>query len=206
MALPTPEEVYNELEGFGITRDVLSEKWVENKRDNIVVPFVERTIRVPIQATSSFVELYDGLGTSTIILRRRPVISITSIFIIGTTNVNNSFNLTNVELDSNMGVIKMKNSEDSYLTSNVFTKGVKNIKVTYVAGFSAIPNDIKQAIIMLTAELCLGNIANRTGGGNSLSTQGFTRQFGDRGKYSAMRNDLSRQAMDILRRYMTGVV
>ena len=205
MALPTAEEIYEELEGFGITRDVLSEKWIERKRDNIVLPFIQRVTRQTIQAETTYTEYYDGLQNSVLMLRRRPVNSIVSIVIVGAI-VNDSYNLSNVELDQAGGTIKMKNSEDNYLSVTTFPKGQKNIKITYKAGFATLPDDLKQAIILLTAELCLGNIANRTGGGNALGTQGFNRQFGERGKYSSARNDMTRQAMDILRKYITGLV
>jgi hypothetical protein len=202
MALPTADDVYQELEGFGINRDVLSSSWIDGKISSYIVPFVERTARISISAPVTYEERYDGSGSSVLVLSRRPITSLVSVMINNATYSGES--LAGLELDSNAGIIRRRYSTDSY-DSTIFPRGNRNIKVTYVAGFASAPSDIEQAILFLACEVSLGNIANRTGGGNSLSTQGFTRQFGERGKYSSARNDYARMAMDILRKYMTGV-
>jgi hypothetical protein len=51
----------------------------------------------------------------------------------------------------------------------------------------------------------LGFIGARTGGG-SLGVSAWNRGYGIRGKYQDIRNDLARQALDILKNYSTGVV
>lgn len=203
MAAPTSTDVYTELEGYGITTDVISPAWITAKINNIVIPFIEKTCRQTFQAETTYDEYYDGLGTSVLVLRRRPVNSVVAVYVVGAI-INDSFNITNIELDTAGGSLKVKSSEDNYLSTTVFPRGIKNLRVIYKAGFAAMPDDIKQAVIFFACELALGNIANRTGGGN-LSTQGFSRQFGNRGKYSSARNDFKRLAMDILKRYSTGI-
>ena len=72
-------------------------------------------------------------------------------------------------------------------------------------GSSTIESDLKRAVIKLCAESALGFVGARTGGG-SITVQGFSRNFGNRGKYQDIRNDLSRQAWAVIKKYMTSVV
>ena len=113
------------------------------------------------------------------------------------------FDLSSVELIVVEGVIKRRYSSINY-RSRLWPKGEKNIKVTYKYGGS-IANDIEMALKKLTCIEMLTNIEGRTGGG-SLTVQNFGRNYGNRGKYSNIRNQLSRQAMFTVRKYSTAVV
>ena len=104
------------------------------------------------------------------------------------------------------GILKAKANfnESNYVP--IFARGERNLRIQYTYGIDDLDNypDIKHAVICFTAEKVLGHIASRTGGG-SLSVQAFSRQYGNRGKFSDMRNELARDGVALLREYITGV-
>jgi len=196
-------DIYAYLEDFGIDATVISEAWINARRDNFVIPWVERKTRMSLSELTQTTEYYSGNGKNLLVLNRRPIVSVDAIsYVLG--GLTNLLNLDNIEVISAEGILKAKrNYEEAYYLP-IFAKGDYNIKVTYTYGFATIPDDMKEAVIYLCAEVTLGQIANRTGGGD-VSTDGCSRSFGDRGRYTVMRNDLTRQAMALLSKYMTMV-
>jgi hypothetical protein len=205
MPVPTALEIRNFLEGYGVDHLVLSDDWIDDRIANNVVPYVERITRLSFSAIASVTELYSGNGKNIMLLNRRPIVAVTSIrYVLGGSNLT-YLNLNNIEISKQQGILKAKrNYEESYYLP-VFAKGDYNIEVTYTYGYATMPNDVSEAVKYLTCEQLLGFIASRTGGGD-LSGEGWSRSFGTRGKYSAIRNDLARQARFLLARYMTRIV
>jgi hypothetical protein len=205
MALPTSTDIRSFLEGYGIDSSVLSNDWINTRISNFIVPFVERVIKRKVEGTEQVTEYLSGTGKNILILSRKNVTSLVSINYVTGGDYETSLNINNIELISSEGVLKSLSniSEGDY--SRTFFKGIKNIKVVYNIGSSTIENDIKEAVIMLTAEKCLELIADRTGGGN-LNVQGYGRNFGERGKYTNIRNNLKRSSLDLLKKYTTGVI
>ena len=108
----------------------------------------------PGASSPAFDEWYDG-GNSTISLRHRPVIEITSIVeaITGTT----AYTLTEqnpgggssgawgYSVNKELGLIVRRANGVEVRT----TQGKKNIHVTYKAGFATAPEDVKHAVLLL---------------------------------------------------------
>lgn len=205
MALPTVQEIREFLEGYCVTDTVLSDLWIEKRRDSFIIPYIERITGMSLNSIKSVVEYYSGNGKNTMILNRKPIIAVTQImYVLGGNNLT-ILNLGNIEVVSSEGVLKAKrNYEEAYYLP-VFAKGEYNIKVTYTYGFSDCPDDLKEAVIYLSAEQALGFIGAQTGGG-ALNIQSYSRNYGTRGKFQDERNDLSRQAHAILSRYGSGVI
>lgn len=183
----------------------LTSKWIQERLDKFVVPFVERITRQYFSGTRQAVEYYSGNGKNYLILNRKPIVSLDEIrYVLGGSNFT-ILNLQNIEVISAEGLLKAKrNYEEAYYLP-VFARGDYNIKITYTYGYTECPDTIKEAVIYLAAEQALGFLGARTGGG-SLSMQSYSRNYGTRGKFQDIRNDLSRQAYAILQPYMTSVV
>lgn len=194
MAFPTATDIRNFLEGYGITATQLSDTWVEDCIENRVVPFIERKIRSKLDTTESVTVYLNGNDSKALLLPTKCINSITDVQVLGN-DYSSTYYITNYILDSRAGILRR---------NLAFPKGVENIVVTYVTGFSPIPENLNQAIIMLSAEHCLTVIGSRTGGGNK-NIQSYGTSYGERGKYTEIRNDLTRLSIDILRQYMTGV-
>lgn len=75
------------------------------------------------------------------------------------------------------------------------------VKYTYGGQFA----DVHRACVLLTASFVLGFIGSSTGGG-SLNVQGYGRNYGARGKYHDVRQELDRNAYQLLQKYVVGIV
>lgn len=204
MPMPGVKEVCSLLEGYNIGNQI-SEEWIIARRDNLVVPWVEAKTKLPLGRVETRTEYYDGNGESILVLRARPIVDLISIQY---TNVpTNQFFIspTALEIIADEGILKAKANFNEANYIPIFARGERNLRIIYTVGFATIPADVAEAVTMLVAERVLGHIANRTGGGN-LSIQSFSRQWGNRGKFSEARNDLARGAIALLRKYMTGVL
>ena len=207
MALPTANDVRTYLEGYEVSVDVLSDEWLSSELTDTIIPLVESKIKRSLEGTEEVTEYLSGNGTPILMLSRRPVVSLVSLeYVTGTDDYYDaSIGLGGVRLIADQGMIKSISNITEGNTSLIFGKGNRNIKVTYIVGSTTIESDLKKAVIKLCAESALGFIGARTGGG-AITVQGFSRNFGTRGKYQDIRNDLSRQAWAVLRKYMTSVV
>jgi hypothetical protein len=94
--------------------------------------FLNRVKRIIEQDTITD-ELYDGDNTNELVLKNYPIVSVTELQI-----NDNIIDVDDYAIYNSEGIIKLKNS--------IFLRGIQNIKITYVAGFSAVPEDIKMAI------------------------------------------------------------
>ena len=191
------DDVREFLEGYGISSTILTDDWIDARIEKTIIPYVQRMTGMSFTAEDTITEYHDG-GNDTIVLNRRPVNSIQSIsYISGVSEIEDSSGVLEYQLDSDSGII--------IKASGQFSKGIKNVIVTYQIGSSDMNDDINEALLYLTSELCLTLIANRTGGGD-LSVQGIGKSYGPRGKWDAVRNDFTRQAKSILSKYSSGVI
>lgn len=206
MPKPKADDVREFLEGYCATKCTISDAWIERRMDSFVIPWIERVTRQKFTGTEQIVEYYSGQGTSILVLNRRPIVSLDALAYTNYVEVDQFvINVNSIAVIADEGILKARYDfrEDNWRP--IFARGVNNIVVTYTYGFDDYPDDIKEAIIYFTAEQLLGVLANRTGGGTSVSTQGYNRSFGNRGKYTSLRNDLARQGHALLRNYMTAV-
>lgn len=203
--VPTVDDIRDFLEGYGITSTILSSTWVIKRRDNFVIPFVERYIQGSINAENTITEYLSGNGQDNLLLSSRDVTEIVSIEYVTGGDYDASLSVASLTLIPEDGIIKSIANITEGSSLGVFKKGTRNIKVVYKTGGATLNPDISEAVIYLCAEQALGFVGARTGGG-AITVQGFSRSFGERGKYQDLRNDLKRQAMGILNKYRSHVV
>ncbi len=196
------KDVRELLEGYGISSDLVKDKWIDNRINNFVIPWVEKKARQSFQLIKTIIEYYSGTGSGVLMLDRKPIVEIVSIEIVASKDFEFVVNVGSIEILPDEGVIKSIVSEGY---SRTFPKGNKNIKVTYKYGFTTAPLDIIEAVTYYAADLMLGFLANRRGGGD-INVNSFSKNYGGRGKYGNLRNDITRYANSILKTYMTGVV
>lgn len=188
-----------------IFNSVLTDQWFANALAGEIKPNVENWCRQKFDQVETVQEYYDGNGSSILTLRRRPVVSIVNL---SYTNVDsNLYYLTPsaMQLLSEEGIIKAKANFNESTYTPIFWKGQRNLRVTYQVGWAACPQLVATAILYLLAEVGLGQVADQTGGGG-LSIQGYSRDYGSRGRYSNLRNSLARRAYGLLRKYMSGTI
>jgi len=203
MAMPTAADVFALLEGYHID-DQISEQWILDCRDTFIVPWVEAKTRQTMGRIEERTEYYDGNGSSLLILRTRPIVDLLTVSYTNVVADQYYLSPTSIEVLYEEGILKAKANFQEANYTPIFVRGVRNIRVKYTVGYLTIPGDITRAIKALVAEQALGQIASRTGGGN-VSASSFSRQYGERGKFTQARNDLARAALALLRKYMTGV-
>ncbi|MGL4186627.1 MAG: hypothetical protein ACRCR4_12680 [Thiotrichaceae bacterium] len=182
---------------------VISDELLIKIRDNQVVPWVNAKTRQSFQGIKTETEYYDGTGSSILVLRRRPIVRLLAV---SYTNVDSNFYYltpTALQVIADEGVLKSKANFNESTYIPIFYKGTRNIRVTYEYGYEVCPAEVGDAIAMLVAEQALCHIGSKTGGGD-LSTSGYSRTFGQSGKWTHERRRLAKMALALLRPYMTG--
>lgn len=87
-------------------------------------------------------EYYDGTDAPSLVLKRYPIITLTSLNIDGARLFGSSTDVdvsANVIVDNNSGIITLWNLYDK------FPCGRRNVKVVYTAGYATIPADLQHA-------------------------------------------------------------
>jgi hypothetical protein len=208
---PTALDIINYLEGYGISSSIISDDWIEKRRDNLVIPWITKHTRLDFEDEKEITEYLSGNGKEILVLSKKPVNEIINFTYVsgGDTLINLS---ESIELDQAEGIIIKKVLMSEGDIKSVFPKGNKNIKITYKYGTENFIDsesnelvDIKEAIIYMTCKQILIQIGARTGGG-SLSVEAHSRNYGTRGKYTDIINNLDQMSYEILRPYFTGVV
>ena len=204
-ALPTAQEIRDYLEGYCITQSMLSDLRVARARDS-VVRWIEEKTGKPAGSTAQFTEYISGTGSSVIWVSRRPVVSLDDVeYVAGPADADFTLHLSGLELVASEGMIKARYDQVDG-GSWTFPKGRYNIKVTYTAGYATIPETLREAILALSAERVLMLVASQGGGGPSVSVGGYTRNYGNRGKYTDARRQLARWGHSNLSAHLSGVV
>lgn len=118
----------------------------------------------PLVAPVAYNEWYDGTGTPRMFLKKRPIVSVTSLMI-GPLSIpaSSGFNSPGFVIDQNKKSLSLRNGGGGYVggilrvgfwnapnwnsgyCGAVFTNGVQNINVQYSAGFNGTPDDITLA-------------------------------------------------------------
>lgn len=184
----------------------LSDDWLIQRRDNYVIPAMENHIGTSFSEVKEVTEYYSGNGSTLLILDRRPVIEVTGISYTSIpADLETGNLLQSILLIGEQGILKSKINFNESTYTPVFAKGKNNLKITYTYGYSNLPADLCDVISYWVSKLALIHIGSRTGGG-SLSGQNWSRQFGQRGKYTDVINELDGMIYTILRKYTSAVV
>lgn len=204
MAMPTASDVRAYLEGYQITSSILSDNWINNEILNNVVPYIERYCRTSLVGLKTVTEWYSGNGSSQLILNRKNIVSLVQIALVRGSDFLSYIALDAIDLEQEPGVLKARTRVSEGYYFSIFPRGEDNLKITYTYG-NALDAPLTQAIIFLACNSVLAFLADRTGGG-SINTEGWSRDFGNMGKYTNIRKRLDRMAHSILKDYKTGVV
>ena len=152
-ALITLDELKTYLGVSGTENDALYELLINNVTD-----WIETYTERRFAETAYTDEKYDGCDYCKLVLKQYPVNSGETFTIDERLTVGGSFSeitSTDYTVDYPRGIVCW--------TSN-FKEGCQNYAVTYTAGYSTIPNDLKQAAMMLIAGLLdLSKGASKTG-------------------------------------------
>ena len=184
----------------------MTDHWISQRRDRRVIPHIERVTGQTITQVSTFEEYLSGNGGSILLLSRRPIIELVNLTYTNIPAETQTGNLLlSVELVREEGILKSKANFNEGSFDPVFPNGIYNIKARYTYGYTDCPDDLCEAITIMTAKRVLVQIGSRTGGG-ALSTEGYSRNFGDRGKYNDVLNLMDQDAYDLLRPYKSAVV
>jgi hypothetical protein len=206
--VPTASDIRSILEGYCISSAIISDSVIERLRDKFVINWIEAKTGLSMSGKKQYTQYYNGNGKNELFLNIKNVISLDSVeYVIGG-DVISDLSLTQFVLDGPEGIIKAIRTDLVTSSANpVFRKGRKNIKITFTVGFEAdeIPESLTEGILYLTAEKVLSQIEGR-GGGGDVSLQGFSKSYGNRGKYTHIRNELARMGIALINDYFNAVV
>ena len=203
MPVPTAKDVFAFLEGYNVEAQI-SEIWIVSARDSFVIPWLTGKLKMSYQGIQQATEYYSGDGGSILVLRRRPIVDLLQVSY--TNVVANQYFISplSIQIINEEGILKAKANFNEANYTPVFARGERNLRVTYTYGGTDYPVDVARMIVLACADRVLAHIGSRTGGG-ALSVQSYSRQYGSRGKYTDIRNDIARELMSILKPRLTGV-
>lgn len=139
--LVTLQQAKDYLEITDATHDALLQEFID-RLSAWVESYCGRTFAQAAYAD----ELHDGDGTSRLVVKQRPIVSVASLF----DDIDRQFG-AGTQIDAEDFVVYPERGEIR-LDGLVFAQGLQNVKVTYTAGFSQIPLDLQQAVIELIAD------------------------------------------------------
>ena len=111
----------------------------------------ERYCKRVFTSTTYTDEVYDGDGTTLLQLDRFPVTTLTTVKVVESDETETSCAGTQFRIDGDIGEIKFKPEATSEYTH--FPIGYQNVKVTYVAGYTDIPEAVQEAVAQICAWL-----------------------------------------------------
>jgi hypothetical protein len=185
----------------------LSDDWLIKRRDNYIIPWIKKRTIATFGGAREVTEYISGNGLTTMILSNRPIVDLSTLQYVDAAQESDGSLAQSVEIDKEQGILISRHRVYDAASHTVFRRGHKNIKVTYTYGYADLQTeapDICEAISAWVAREALVLIGNRTGGGD-ISRPGFTRTFGDRGKYTHMINELDMKIHGILSGYFDGI-
>jgi len=114
------------------------EEWVKNycQRDFII---------------ATFTEYYDGDGTTELLVRNNPITWITSIHDDGARDFGDASLISSDNIISNDAEGWAAGIVELFLDS--FSRGTKNIKIIYLAGYATVPADLQMAVKKICAKI-----------------------------------------------------
>ena len=107
----------------------------------------------------SLTEYYSGDNTNTILVNNYPITTITAVYIDSTRTFDSD---TLIDSD-NLVYMPDKLANQLIYDNNIFTLGIRNIEVQYIAGYVVIPYDLQQACLEIIAYFYLNTEEKRFG-------------------------------------------
>lgn len=109
---------------------------------------IEKYCRRGIASATYTDELYDGDGRNELQLREFPLITLTSVTVIQDDDTDSSLTVGNLRNNADEGLLRFSPaaSGDDYI---YFPRGFQNIKITYIAGYATVPEDVQEGCVLL---------------------------------------------------------
>jgi len=151
---------------------------------NRVTDWFHRTCGVEQFEAKNYTEYYNGTGTNELMVDQRPInsISILADDIDWQWTSDTYFDSDDYAILDDMIVLK----------DEIFTEGIRNIKITYNAGYSTIPDILKQA--------CIDEVVNLYNRREDLDL--LTKTYADGGSITRSTDPMLPRTRDILKRFM----
>ena len=118
---------------------------ISNSTDDVLLQRLLTTVSVTMQnwmnrtiPSASYTETRDGNGNDTLVLANRPVTAVSSVLVGGQPVLPSPDGIQAGYVFDGWMV---------YLIGSVFTRGRKNVQVSYTGGFAMVPYDLAQACI-----------------------------------------------------------
>jgi hypothetical protein len=203
---PTATEIRERLEGYDIDTSIVSDTWINNDLNEVVIPLIEDKTGMSFNSEESKREIYSGNGSNKLILDRRDVKEVTKIEYVDAIDTTFLPAPSSVEVQREKGILISKGYREN-MSSYTFPKGDSNIAITYKVGYVStnIPDRISSAMKNMSCANVLKLIAGRTGGGNQ-GTQAHSPNHGDKGRFSNEIKRFRKTANSLLQKYMSSVV
>lgn len=171
--------------------------------------YITNRVGVSLSGVTQYTEWHDGSGNSELMLDRKNIVALVSIYVITQPNWQFAISSSGIDIISSQGLLRAKAATDMEFQARppLFPKGENNIKVTYTAGYATMPADLLRALLLLTQADALGDTAAQAGDPASINVVAWSRSWSNpRGQYGNIRNQMYAQASEIIRRYGSGVV
>lgn len=145
VTVPELKRVFDRLQFAysGTWSDVELEELILRKQDDF-----EGDTRRKFAIATYADERYDGNGRERMVLNQYPVVTLSSVvFLSGSQYLNQAVDISAFWLDASKGVLVLLQG----CCQDCFPEGVRNVSVTYSAGYASIPNAVKEAVLKAAA-------------------------------------------------------
>lgn len=147
------------------TQDSLLES-IANRAYRVCEQYMNRKIK-----EATYTEYYDGDGTAELLLAQYPLVSVTSLFddVDRDYGADTQIAATDFMLYKERGILRLDGGDQA-----AFANGHQNVKIVYVAGYSAVPGELIDALLQM-----IETMFNRaqTGGFTTASLGGKTETY-----------------------------
>lgn len=137
---------------------------------------IERFCQRTFLSTTYTNQLMDGTGARAIILPNFPLVSISAIGIRNNDNVWSAIDPTNVEFETDV----TRSDGEVWFAPGItdlytwFPQGERNIRMTYVAGFATIPEDVQMGAALWIAHAFQSSRRDQTKQSEQIGKYGYT--------------------------------
>ena len=115
---------------------------------------------------TSYTEYYDGMYTPFIVLEQYPLVSVSGVWLVDEKqDVSYTYDMDYIIPDYDTGLIKNNSN---------FPNGYKNVRISYTAGYSEIPDDLKLAIVKMVINEAQNNSINSSMKSERLGDYSYT--------------------------------
>lgn len=124
--------------------------------------------------STAYTETYSGDGTTELLLRHYPLITLTTVTITDDDGTEYDIATDQFRLDEAAGIVHFKPDADDDYTW--WPEGTLNIEIVYTAGYATVPDDVQEACVLTVAALYAAASTDPNLQSESLGDYSFTRR------------------------------